>query len=210
MEEDAAALHRALEDCRAEAEAQRAQVELYAAVKDRLSGIELSAHRLAAEVEQAAALEAENVQRQARENVLSLQMQYELAVMALEAGRRQMTEQLCDMQMALDALAPVLEQAGRTLVSLCEDRCRPPEQREEPAAGPPAARAAHTAPRPAGSPPSAEGPAGPAEAAFPAEAEAETASPMAPDRDDPPRGEGGRRSAAAPTRRRESAAKESQ
>ena len=122
----------ALEARQAEAEALSAQVEAYLALKDRLSGIELSAHQRAAEVERMAELEAENIQRKAREKVLSLHMQYELAVRALEAGRRQMTEQLCDMQMALDALAPVLEQAGKTLVSLCEDRGRFPEEEASP------------------------------------------------------------------------------
>lgn len=121
----------ALEDCQNALEAERTRVsallleaESYAAVKDRLSNIELSAHQRAAEVERAAELEAENIQRKARENVLSLQMQYELAVSSLDTGRRQVTEQLCDMQMALDALAPILEQSGKTLVTLCEERCK--------------------------------------------------------------------------------------
>ncbi|MBQ1351273.1 MAG: hypothetical protein IIY71_00950 [Oscillospiraceae bacterium] len=108
-----------------------AEAGSYAAVKDRLSNIELAAHQRAAEVERAAELEAENIQRKARDNVLSLQMQYELAVSAMDTGRRQVTERLCEMQTVLDTLGPVLEQAGQTLVNLCEERCKPQKQQKE-------------------------------------------------------------------------------
>lgn len=121
----------ALEEEREKTEILATQMASYTAVKDRLSNIELSAHQRAAEVERAAELEAENIQRKARDNVLSLQMQYELAMSALDAGRRQVTEQLCEMQTALDALGPALEQSGQTLVNLCEERCKAPREMKE-------------------------------------------------------------------------------
>lgn len=141
LQEELQRTRAALCDCRKLLEAEQAQVAAlqteaasYASVKDRLSNIELSAHQRAAEVERAAELEAENIQRKAKENVLSLQMQYELAMSSLDAGRRQVTEHLCDMQMALDTLAPVLEQSGRVLVALCEERCKGTKQGKEPGA----------------------------------------------------------------------------
>ncbi|MGI6498229.1 MAG: hypothetical protein ACOX0U_05330 [Oscillospiraceae bacterium] len=131
LEEELQRTRATLCECRRTLEAEQTRVsalhqeaESYATVKERLSNIELSAHQRAAEVERAAELEAENIQRKAKENLLSLQMQYELAMSSLDAGRRQVTEQLCDMQMALDTLAPVLEQSGKVLVTLCEERCK--------------------------------------------------------------------------------------
>lgn len=138
LREQVAALKAALEEAQLTLELERDKTEAlseevasFAAVKDRLSNIELSAHQRAAEVERAAELEAENIQRKARDNVLSLQMQYELTMSALDAGRRQVTERLCEMQTALDALGPALEQSGQMLMNLCEERCKMPKQAKE-------------------------------------------------------------------------------